>query len=572
MRKASNGTWFQETMNEAVQKVKSGEMSLRGAADSYDIPYTTLQRRVAFAGSVIKHRGGQPVLDVVAEKKFADRLIYLANRGFYITSKNIRKYAFDFAVRHNLKHNFNIDAKMAGEDWFHRFMLRNHNVIIRKPEGLSKARINGMQEEKVKRFYEVLQQVIDDNNLQGKPECIYNQDEIGLPLSNRPPNIIARKGSKDVISMTSVERGENVAVLACMNAAGYFIPPFVIFKGVRKRHDFMIDTPPGTEIFMTEKGCITEEAFKAWLIHFNRYRMKGKVTLILNGHIPHINLAVVDLCEESDIQLVLLPPHTSHALQPLDVSFFKPLATYYHQQATSWQHSNIGKGITKIVFGGLLKHAWNLSASVGNASEGFEKTGIYPFNPHAISPHKFVSHVTPNDDINIFATEGSSTSSFRINRITDPQLSAGTDRHATIEDNAITTTIRDTRPTLEEQIPAKRTKVVKKPILHSTSPENRVYDLKRMRGKAEEEKKMKNKSNKDSSMKSIKKGKATPGLKIENESDLCKDWYCIYCAEKFIHPPVEDWIQCNKCEEWCHENCAHRKGKKGPFTCDLCVE
>jgi len=44
---------------------------------------------------------------------------------------------------------------------------------IRKPEGLSRARINGMQEEKVKHFYEVLQKVIHDNNLQGRPEYIY---------------------------------------------------------------------------------------------------------------------------------------------------------------------------------------------------------------------------------------------------------------------------------------------------------------------------------------------------------------------------------------------------------------
>lgn len=134
--------------------------------------------------------------------------------------------------------------------------------------------------------------------------------------------------------------------------------------------------PSGTEIFMTEKGWVTEEAFKVWLIHFNRYRTKGKVILILDGHVSHTNLAVVDLCEKSDIELVLLPPHTSHALQPLDVSFFKPLKTYYHQRATWWQHNNNGKGITKIVFGGLLKHAWNLSTSV---SKGFEKTGNIPF-------------------------------------------------------------------------------------------------------------------------------------------------------------------------------------------------
>jgi len=151
-RKSTNKSWSQEIINEAVQKVKSGKMTLRQAADCYDVPYTTLQRRVTFTKSIIKHCGGQPVIDIATEKKFADHLIYLANQGFGITPKNVRKYAFHFAVRNNLKHNFNTDTKMAGKDWFYKFMLRNKNIAIRKPEGLSRARINGIQEQKLKIF------------------------------------------------------------------------------------------------------------------------------------------------------------------------------------------------------------------------------------------------------------------------------------------------------------------------------------------------------------------------------------------------------------------------------------
>lgn len=566
VRKSSNKSWSQEKMNEAVQKVRSGEMTLRRAADFYEVPYTTLQRRVAFTGSVIKHPGGQPVMDIAAEIKLADRLIYLANRGFGITPKNVRKYAFEFAVRHNLKHNFNTEAKMAGEDWFHRFRLRNKNVTIRKPEGLSRARINGMQKEKVTDFYKVLEKVIDDNNLRGKPECIYNQDETGLPLNNRASNIVAQKGSRDVVSMTSVERGQNVTVLACMNAAGHFIPPFVIFRGMRKRDDFMLGMPPGTEIFMTEKGWVTETAFKEWLAHFNRHRTQGKVILILDGHLSHTNLAVVDLCEDSDIELILIPPHTSHALQPLDVSFFKPLKAYYHQQATSWQHCNVGKGITKTVFGGLLKHAWNLSASVGNAAKGFEKTGIYPLNPHAIPPHKFVSSFTSVDNVHISSVEKPSTSGYQTNITTNSQPLT------TNEDDAVAETIRDILPSPRKQTPAKKANVAKKPILHLTSSEHRSHVLKKIQEKVGKENKSKNKSVKGSYIKSSKRGKATPGIRIKGRSNLSREWHCIYCAEKFVHPPVEDWIQCSKCEEWCHENCADRKGEKGLFFCELCVK
>ncbi|CAB3231899.1 unnamed protein product [Arctia plantaginis] len=148
--------------------------------------------------------------------------------------------------------------------------------------------------------------------------------------------------------------------------------------------------PPGTEVAMTEKGWVTEEAFKLWLQHFNRYRTPGKVVLILDGHASHTSYSVVDLCDSFEIELVLLPPHTSHALQPLDVSFFKPLKTYYHQKATSWQHSHPNQGITKVAFGALYQQAWNQAATVGNATKGFEKTGIFPLNANAIPDHKFI--------------------------------------------------------------------------------------------------------------------------------------------------------------------------------------
>lgn len=61
-------------------------------------------------------------MNKVSGKKFSERLIYLASQGFGIPPKNVRKYAFDFAVLHGLNCNFNIENKIAGEDWFHRFM------------------------------------------------------------------------------------------------------------------------------------------------------------------------------------------------------------------------------------------------------------------------------------------------------------------------------------------------------------------------------------------------------------------------------------------------------------------
>lgn len=49
------------------------------------------------------------------------------------------------------------------------------------------------------------------------------------------------------------------------------------------------------------------------------------VVLFLDNHSSHVSLQLSEFCQEKGIILVALPPNSTHILQPLDVSFFKPL-------------------------------------------------------------------------------------------------------------------------------------------------------------------------------------------------------------------------------------------------------
>lgn len=230
----------------------------------------------------------------------------------------------------------------------------------------------------------------------------------------------------------------------------------------------MIGMSSGTEIVMTEKGWVTEEAFKKWLEHFNRYRTKGKVILILDGHVSHTNLTVVDLCEASEIELVLILPHTSHALQSLDVSFFKLIIIKNLLSSASDCMAAFSprQRNSKIVFGSLLKETWNLSTTVENATKGFLKTEIYPLNPCAIPAEKFVGDNTTYDFANYF------TDCERLSTSDDAQPSIS----ASIE---IDDTIEKLLP-IPEIITIKRTKATKKTILHLTSSENKKQLLQKI--------------------------------------------------------------------------------------------
>ncbi|XP_063216743.1 uncharacterized protein LOC134527745 [Bacillus rossius redtenbacheri] len=282
-------------------------------------------------------------------------------------------------------------------------MARHPQLSLRKPEGLSKMRAAAMDEKDFNDFYDLFGDLTNELELREKPERIYNVDESGFPLNNKPSKIICEKGQREVIKLTSVERGENVSVVACFSASGLYIPPFVIFKGVRYRESYCANLPSGSVVAMSESGYINEDLFLRWLQHFQKHRLPGKCLLILDGHASHCSLKCLKYCRENEIEHLCLPPHTTHVLQPLDRTLFKPLKTFYHQEATTFFHNNSTQSITKSDFGKIFTAAWNKAASHGNATKGFQCTGLYPFNPQAISMDKFLPSVA-------FRAESPSTS------------------------------------------------------------------------------------------------------------------------------------------------------------------
>jgi hypothetical protein len=122
------------------------------------------------------------------------------------------------------------------------------------------------------------------------------------------------------------------------------------------------------------------------------------VLLILDGHSTHTkSLEVIDLPREKGVILLCLPPHTSHRLQPLDVSFFKPLSLYYGEELRKWLRCNSGKIVTLWQISSIFGAAFIQSATMKTALKGFEKTGIWPPNKN-IFPE---SYFLPSDTTDI---------------------------------------------------------------------------------------------------------------------------------------------------------------------------
>ena len=121
-----------------------------------------------------------------------------------------------------------------------------------------------------------------------------------------------------------------------------------------------------------------------WLELFDRYTRPSRIEwrlLIMDGHSSHVNLAFLELAKAARIIVLILPPHSTHILQPLDVGLFSPLSTAYSEQLDKIMMSGSRLvSMNKQFFFGAFKPVWKASFTAKNIF-AFAATGIFPFNP-----------------------------------------------------------------------------------------------------------------------------------------------------------------------------------------------
>ena len=99
------------------------------------------------------------------------------------------------------------------------------------------------------------------------------------------------------------------------------------------------------------------------------------VFLFFDGHGSHLTYATVKAAMDDQIIMICLPPHTSHALQPLDVAVFKPLKDKWHTTLLKFYRETRMKSVDKGSFPVLLKQLWE-KKSASHLVGGFRGSGL----------------------------------------------------------------------------------------------------------------------------------------------------------------------------------------------------
>ncbi|CAB3262426.1 unnamed protein product [Arctia plantaginis] len=386
-RKRGSG-WSQTDLQNALDDIKNNRISERAAALKYNIPRRTLKNHIK-SGSVVKRLGRKAVFTDTQEKELVERIKKFSNIGMPLTPKIIRKQAYLFCKRNNIKNPFSDKKSTAGKKWLYNFLVLNKDISQRKAQFMNPARAQKLNKHIVDKHFKAIREIYDELNIDQHPERLYNVDEKGCRLTiHRQKKVLAGRGSRRV-HLIAQEHAENVTIAPCVNATGNAIPPMIVFKGKRLREEFLENLPAGSLVKMTPKGSMTTELFVEFIEHLAKYKSPGKCLLIFDGASSHLDYKIVDAAEKHDIVLYCLPSNTTHELQPLDKSVNKSFEHFWDEEVLLFIYQNPQKNLTKARFNKIFTRVWAKCMTHSNIINGFRATGLYPWDPSSIPEEAF---------------------------------------------------------------------------------------------------------------------------------------------------------------------------------------
>ncbi|XP_018361237.1 PREDICTED: tigger transposable element-derived protein 1-like isoform X2 [Trachymyrmex cornetzi] len=334
--------WNPKRMEEAIICVRTKKLGYTRAANMFKVPRTTLRRLVASdlppEDCVNMRLGRKPVIPPEMEAQLVDYLLEMENQFYGLTRNDVKKMAYQLAIRNKLKHPFGRNEK-AGRAWFDQFIRRHPTLTIHS----TSSRVAGFNKEFMSAFYNILENIYKKHNY--NPDRIFNVDETGFSIvQSEIPHIICLKGKKEVDLLTAVERSSLITVIYCMSAGGTFVPPMLIFPCKNMSNILMKGAPIGSIGTCHPSGWVQTHLFTEWFQHFIKKinpTKESPVLLILDGHYSHTrNLDIIDIARKNYVTILSIPPYTTHKMQPLDRTFMEPFKQYYSEYIRIWQREN----------------------------------------------------------------------------------------------------------------------------------------------------------------------------------------------------------------------------------------
>lgn len=180
-----------------------------------------------------------------------------------------------------------------------------------------------------------------------------------------------------------------MSVIECVSAAGRKLRCVAIFKGQGLQTTWFPAEIPNWLYTTSENAWTSQEIGLEWLQRvfipestpqLNQHRM-----LLLDAHSSHINIEFLWSCKQHKIELLFLPAHSTHVLQPLDLSVFSAAKTRYRNQIRDLASLDDAAPVKKQQFIRYYNLAREDSITERVIRAGWRAAGLVPYNPDLVT-------------------------------------------------------------------------------------------------------------------------------------------------------------------------------------------
>jgi hypothetical protein len=216
-----------------------------------------------------------------------------------------------------------------------------------------------------------------------------------------------------------VQEGKLPHLTGCItvSAAGKLFKPMVILPNLKKLKGLSKFTDHAS-FASSSTGWMTTELFTIWardiVAQISWYRQQDLpaelrqewIVIVLDGHVSRFNFQACHLLNWARIGVLLLPPHSTHVTQPVDVGLTAPVKTAFKSKLTDSLRGSIVLDLSghdarqplkkncadelrcKLVAAFL--HGIQAGCTVPNIRSAWEKSGLCPFCPERALNSQFV--------------------------------------------------------------------------------------------------------------------------------------------------------------------------------------
>ncbi|RAL60126.1 hypothetical protein DID88_000751 [Monilinia fructigena] len=362
---------IEEKIQNAIIALQLKEFkSIRKAAEYFEVPKSTLIARVAGRKSRTQSHEMAQILSNAEENTLVRWVSRLTITGFPATPMLVKEMADEIRLRRVQVASSRIPTSTEilpiGHEWIYRFQKRHPELKTCYSRQLESNRAKEATPENIRAWFDAFRTRLIERKYE--LDDMYNMDETGFGVgTTQSTRIIVDSTQKSNWKVTAGKQ-EWITAFECVNAAGKALSPMVIFKAQNTNSAWIPKDTPQSWQFSTKSKKVSGD----------RPRL-----LIMDGHSSHITGSFIAFCIEKDIDLLILPPHCSHLLQPLDIAVYGPMKRYHALEVDRYSRAGV-KRIQRAEWVELFQNIRKKALNSSNIKAGWRGAGLVPFAPRKV--------------------------------------------------------------------------------------------------------------------------------------------------------------------------------------------